>query len=53
LEKSAQLKEKVTKTVAKTRNAKASFESPNHLHQTTLETLNYLEQPLLLNYLCK
>jgi hypothetical protein len=65
LKRIAQVFQKVAQTVSKAKKAKISttklylkgqniynkalFESPKHLHQTTFETLQYLQQTMFRN----
>jgi hypothetical protein len=51
LEKNRQIFQRIAQKVAKSKNGKniynkAKFESPKHLHQTTFETLKYLQQTM-------
>jgi hypothetical protein len=48
-EKNHPIFQKVAQTVQKDQNIynKVQFESPKHVHQTTFETLKYLQQTML------
>jgi hypothetical protein len=50
--KICQIFQKIAQKVAKSKKGqniynKAHFESPEHLHQTTVETLKYLQQTMI------
>jgi hypothetical protein len=51
LEKNCQFFQRIAQKVAKSQkgqniDTKAQFENPKHLHQTTFETLKYLQQTM-------
>jgi hypothetical protein len=51
LEKNCQIFQRIAQKVTKSKKGqniynKAQFENPKHLHQTTFETLKYLQQTM-------